>query len=131
MKSTMINRRKLATDGNDGFVTDRDDKGNPKAPEQVEVPRVAAKKDEVEPLPEALPVPAAVPAPSGTSDPATLLSAIPTDMILKIVGELPKDEDFASNQEKQQALIGFTELLRTRPVEPAPVEERSAEDANP
>jgi len=46
---TMAADEKAAASGSDQFVTDRDEAGNPKAPEKAEVPRLAAKKKEAQP----------------------------------------------------------------------------------
>jgi hypothetical protein len=115
--------------GGAAFVTDRDEKGEAKAPERMEVPRVAKKKKEAQPEEVAPPAPvAAPPAPAPTPAPpapvptaggGNVLEALPTELILKIVEELPKIEGFEQNKELQDALIQVTEILKGRPVEPA------------
>lgn len=96
------------------WTTDRDENGQPKLPETAEVPRIAAKKKEAEP---AAVAPAPAPAASNPID------YIPTESLLKIIEDMPKDEDFAQNPGKQDALIELTNILKTRPVMPAePVE---------
>lgn len=97
-----------AANGSDGFVTDRDDKGQPKKPEVVDVPRVAGKKKEAEPV--------AAPAPAPAK--ANPIDYIPTEALLKVIEAMPKDEDFAQNKGKQDALIELTNILKTRPVLP-------------
>src|SRR5208337_2041085 len=123
--------KKGGAPGADAFVTDRDEQGNPKAPERAEVPRVAAKKkkeaqpeDIAPPAPVAAP-PAPVPAPPAPAPIPTggnVLEALPTELILKIVEELPKIEGFEANKDLQDALIQVTEILKGRPVEPKPAE---------
>jgi hypothetical protein len=108
--------------GNDWFATDRDESGQPKAPEQVTVPRVAAKKKEKEAAPApaapaAAPA-AAAPAPGPVAGSKGTLQALPTELILKIVEELPKVEGFEANKQLQDALIETTEILKARPVQP-------------
>ena len=93
-----------AGSSNDAFVTDRDESGNPKKPERMEVPRIAQAKAN----------------PAG--DAANALAMVPTEIILKIVGDLPKEDDFQQNPQKQNALIYFTNLLAQRPIEPKPEE---------
>jgi len=93
-----------STPGNDAFVTDRDDSGKPKPPEKAEVPRVAA-----------------------AADANNALAAIPTEMIVKIVEDLPKEEAFQQNPALQDALIFFTNVLKTRPrVAPEPAKGQEA-----
>jgi hypothetical protein len=100
---------RAAGNGSDAFVTDRDDKGQPKAPETAEVPRVAKKKDK-----EAAPaIPAAV-APAKKD----LIEYIPTEDLLKIIEDMPKQDDFAQSREKQDALVALTNVLKGRPVLP-------------
>jgi hypothetical protein len=112
--------------GADAWVTDRDSNGQPKAPEQVEVPRYAAKKKK-EAEPAAAPAPAATPmAPGATAKTGSPLDFVPTEMILKIVEDLPKQEGFAQNKGMQDALIEMTNILKNRPVAPAKPEEGAA-----
>ena len=114
------------------FVTDRDEKGEAKAPEKLEVPRLAArkkKKEAEDPAPEAAaapvpPVPPTPPAPVAEAPaPAAAggdaIDYIPTEMIIKSIAEIQKSEDFAQNRGKQDALIKLTEVLKSRPVLPA------------
>lgn len=129
------------------FVTDRNEKGEAKAPEQLEVPRLAAKKKkeaEEDPaaagaLPAAAPAPvSAAPASSGSVNP---IEYIPTETLIKVIEDMPKEDDFAQNKDKQDALIALTEILKARPVlapepdaaaAPAPVvASKTADDASP
>lgn len=105
--------------GADAWVTDRDENGQPKTPERAEVPRLAAKKKEAEPV--AAPPAAAAPAAGGSP-----LDFVPTEMILKIVQELPKQEGFEQNKGMQDALVQMTQILQNRPVVPAAPEEGAA-----
>jgi hypothetical protein len=43
-------------------------------------------------------------------------------MILKMVEDMPKEEGFAQNKGMQDALIELTNILKSRPVEAAPIE---------
>jgi hypothetical protein len=119
-----------ATNGNDGFVTDRDDKGQPRAPEVVEVPRVAAKKKKEAEEPAASAAPAATPAAPVSS--INAIDYIPTETLIKVIEDMPKEEDFAQNKNKQDALIELTNVLKARPVlPPEPVEGEAATPAAP
>src|SRR5271157_3797077 len=115
------------------FTTDRDEKGEAKMPEKAEVPRLAARKKKeaedpaldapVAPVPPPAPAaaaPAPAPAPSGG---VNAIDYIPTETLIKVIGDLPKEDDFAQNQGKQDALIELTNVLKSRPVlPPEPVE---------
>jgi hypothetical protein len=119
--------------GGSFFTTDRDEKGEPKSPEKVMVPRLAKKKKEAvpeepvdaAPLPEAEPMPApAAPAPA-TPAPAAGGSAIdyiPTETLIKVVQDLSKElSDAAQGGNKagvEDAIIEITNVLKARPVLP-------------
>jgi hypothetical protein len=121
--------------GGAAFTTDRDEKGEAKMPEKVEVPRLAAKKkkeaedpalDAAAPVPPVPPTPPAAaapaPAPAATGS-VNAIDYIPTETLIKVIGDLPKEDDFAQNQGKQDALIELTNVLKSRPVlPPEPVE---------
>jgi hypothetical protein len=124
-----IHASKKNADGGAAFSTDRDEKGEAKAPEKLEVPRVAKKKKEavpeepmaaapVAPTPEPIPAPAA-----GGSNP---IDFIPTETLIKVIGDLPKEDDFAQNKGKQDAVVQLTEILKSRPVLPAEPAEGAA-----
>ena len=112
------------------FVTDRNEQGEAKAPERLEVPRLAKKKkkeaeDPVAEAPVPAPVPEAAapvppaPAPAAPAPEATAGNAIdyiPTEMIIKSIGDIQKEEDFAQNRGKQDAIIELTKVLKSRPV---------------
>jgi hypothetical protein len=138
--------------GGGGFSTDRDEQGEAKAPVRAEVPRLAKKKkkeaedpapvapvgapptDQVPEAPVAAPAaPAAAPAPApagnGSVNP---IEYIPTETLIKVIGDLPKEDDFAQNKNKQDALIALTDILKSRPVlPPEPVEGQAAAPAAP
>ena len=115
-----------AANGSDGFVTDRDDKGEPKKPEVVEVPRVAAKKKKEAEEP-AVPAPAA---PAAAPAKVNAIDYIPTETLIKVIEDMPKEDDFAQNKNKQDALIELTQILQARPVlPPDPAEAPKAEAA--
>lgn len=109
-----------------GFTTDRDEKGEAKAPEKLEVPRLAKKKKEAVPEPAApipgagaaTPEPVPAPAPAGVAGGGNPIDYIPTETLIKVIGDLPKEEDFPQNKGKQDAVIQLTEILKQRPVEP-------------
>lgn len=112
------------------FVTDRDEKGEPKAPEKAEVPRLAAKKKKEaipeEPMaavPPVSPVPPTPPASAGGVNP---IEYIPTETLIKVIGDLPKEDDFGQNKGKQDALVALTEILKSRPIEPVEQPEAAA-----
>jgi hypothetical protein len=112
---------KKNADGGAAFTTDRNEKGEAKAPEKLEVPRVAKKKKEAVPeepmaaAPVAPAVPEPVPAAPGGSNP---IDFIPTETLIKVIGDLPKEDDFAQNKGKQDAVVQLTEILKSRPVLP-------------
>src|SRR5271154_1545830 len=135
-----------------GFTTDRDEQGEAKAPEVVGVPRLAKKKkkeaeepapvapvapptDQVPeaPLPApAAPAPVAAPAPAAGNGKVNPIEYIPTETLVKVIGDLPKEDDFAQNKNKQDALVALTEILKTRPIlPPDPVEGQAAAPAMP
>src|SRR5271170_1317853 len=105
-----------SADGGVGFVTDRNESGEAKAPELIAVPRLAKKKKEAVPDPAAaIPAPAA-PAPAAGGGSVNPIEYIPTETLIKVIEDLPKEEDFAQNQGKQDALIELTNILKSRPV---------------
>src|SRR5271157_1863675 len=111
-----------SADGGAAFTTDRNEQGEAKAPEVVGVPRLAVKKKK-EAVPEAAaPVPA--PAPAGGS--VNPIEYIPTETLIKVIEDLPKEEDFAQNKGKQDALIELTNILKARPVLAPEVPEAAA-----
>jgi len=116
--------------GAGAFVTDRDEKGEPKAPEKVGVPRLAVKKKK-----EAVPEPAApVVPPAPTPDmggKVNPIDYIPTETLIKVIGDLPKEEDFAQNKGKQDALVELTNILKSRPIEPPEQPEAAKAPAAP
>lgn len=128
-----------------GFVSDRDEKGEAKAPTQLTVPRLAKKKKEAvpeEPTP-AAPIPAADAAPAAAAPAPTPaapagggsvnpIDYIPTETLIKVIEDLPKEDDFAQNTGKQDALIELTNILKGRPImPPEPVAGEAAAPAAP
>ncbi len=107
------------------WVTDRDVNGQPKSPEKGEVPRLAAKKKEAGP-------PAGAIAPAAPAKTGSPLDYVPTEMILKIVQDLPKQEGFEQNKGMQDALVKMTQILQQRPVvQPKPQEGAAPAPAMP
>lgn len=124
------------------FVTDRDEKGEAKAPEKLEVPRLAKKKKKeaedpaldaaapVPPTPPAPPVAEAAPAaPAPAAGGINAIDYIPTESLIKVIEDLPKEDDFAQNKNKQDALIELTNVLKARPVLPPEAPEGQAQAA--
>jgi len=119
--------------GGSFFSTDRDEKGEPKAPEKVMVPRLAKKKKEAvpeEPI-DAAPVaeePMAAPAPAPAAPAAapvaggSAIDYIPTETLIKVVQDLSKElSDAAQGGNKagvEDAIIEITNVLKARPVLP-------------
>jgi hypothetical protein len=107
-------------DGGAAFSTDRDEKGVAKAPEKVEVPRLAAKdkkaqKPAATPIaPVTPPAPAAAPIPEeGTFDVKLLGTEALSELIKAAVGCKSFEED-----KQGQALVEvMTRELKTRPIE--------------
>ena len=118
---TMAADEKAAAVGNDAFVTDRDEAGNPKAPEKAEVPRLAAKKKEAQPEvapPVAAPAPAAPAAGGGSLD--ALFAKLPSDFLADLVKKLTSLEGFEQDKDVQAAVENLAGKLQARPVEAAP-----------
>jgi len=121
-----IHASQKSANGGAAFVTDRDDKAEAKSPEVVSVPRLAVKrkkKEAEDPAPEAAAIPAAAPAaaPAPMAEPVSktnVIDYIPTETLIKVIEDLPKEEDFAQNKQKQDALIELTNVLKARPVLP-------------
>ncbi len=120
----MASDEKAAATGNDAFVTDRDESGSPKAPEKVEVPRLAAKKKEAQPdaapaaPAAAAPAPAAPAAGGGSLD--ALFAKLPSDFVADLVKKLTSLEGFEQDKDVQAAVENLAGILQTRPVEAAP-----------
>lgn len=130
-------------DGGAAFSTDRNEQGEAKAPEKLEVPRLAKKKkkeaedpalDAAAPVPPVPPVPpvaeaAPAPAPAAPAAGGNAIDYIPTETLIKVIGDIQKEEDFAQNRGKQDALIQLTEIIKARPVLPAEQPEAAAAPA--
>jgi hypothetical protein len=117
----MASDEKTSAVGNDAFSTDRDEQGNPKAPQKAEVPRLAAKKKEAQP--EAAPIapPAAPPAPAaGGGSLDALFAKLPSDFVADLVKKLTSLEGFEQDKDVQAAVENLAGILQTRPVEAAP-----------
>jgi hypothetical protein len=113
---TMASAKKKA-DGA-GFVTDRDEKGEPKAPEKIEVPRVAAKKKEA--VPEAAPVaaPAAAPAaPPATLDTKADIGSLSSEALAKAIKALTGIKEFETDKAAQAFIEQMASVLKNRPIE--------------
>jgi hypothetical protein len=119
----MASDEKTSAAGNDAFSTDRDEQGNPKAPEKAEVPRLAAKKKEAQPEPPAAAAPPAAapaaPAAGGGSLDA-LFAKLPSDFVADLVKKLTSLEGFEQDKDVQAAVENLAGILQTRPVEAAP-----------
>lgn len=118
---TVAADEKAAASGSDQFVTDRDEAGNPKAPEKAEVPRLAAKKKEAQPEvapPVAAPAPAAPAAGGGSLD--ALFAKLPSDFLADLVKKLTSLEGFEQDKDVQAAVENLAGKLQARPVETAP-----------
>lgn len=118
------------------FVTDRDENGQPKAPEKAEVPRLAGRKKKEAEDPAAAAAPAAPPAapaaaapvppppapvaPTGDGTLDTLFESLPSEFIAKLVKDLTGIEGFEANKSVQAAVERLAEILKNRPVEAAP-----------
>ena len=118
-----------AAGGGAGFITDRDENGNPKAPEKAEVPRLATdkkaapapKKDNVVQMPApaapAAPVTApatAAPIPEGGTFDITTLS---TEALAKAIKALTSISEFEEDKSAQALIEEMAATLKTRPIE--------------
>src|SRR5208282_5704568 len=122
-KPQMAADEKTSAAGNDAYSTDRDEQGNPKAPEKAEVPRLAAKKKEAQPEPPAAvaPTPAAPAAPAaGGGSLDALFAKLPSDFLADLVKKLTSLEGFEQDKDVQAAVENLAGKLQQRPVEAAP-----------
>jgi hypothetical protein len=122
-KPQMAADEKTSAAGNDAYSTDRDEQGNPKAPEKAEVPRLAAKKKEAQPEPPAAvaPAPAAPAAPAaGGGSLDALFAKLPSDFLADLVKKLTSLEGFEQDKDVQAAVENLAGKLQQRPVEAAP-----------
>ena len=121
-------REKKAADGGAAFTTDRDEKGEPKAPEKLEVPRVAAKKTaEVPPPPppEAPPAPAATTESSGASAPIPAdgtfdINTLSSEALAKSIKALTSIKEFETDKSAQALIEEMANVLKQRPAEQEP-----------
>jgi hypothetical protein len=97
-----------------GFVTDRDDKGEPKAPEKLEVPRVAAKKKEA--VPEAVPA-APVAAPAPALDTKADIGSLSSEALAKAIKALTGIKEFETDKAAQAFIEQMASVLKNRPIE--------------
>jgi hypothetical protein len=118
----MASDEKTSAAGNDAYTTDRDEQGNPKAPEKAEVPRLAAKKKEAQPDAAAVAPPAAAPAApaAGGGSLDALFAKLPSDFVADLVKKLTSLEGFEQDKDVQAAVENLAGILQTRPVEAAP-----------
>jgi hypothetical protein len=135
------------------FTTDRDEKGEPKAPEKIEAPRLAAKREkEAAPAPAAAPVvppveaaapiappaaPVAPPAESKTLSPNQEpgmkgdILLLPSDILTKVVKALTSIADLVNDKNGAALLADIAAELNTRPLEPEEKPEPKAAPAAP
>lgn len=129
------------------FTTDRDEKGEPKVPEKIEVPRLAAKREkEAAPAPAAAPVvppapvappsaPVAPPAESKTLSPNQEpgmkgdILLLPSDILTKVVKALTSIDDLVNDKNGAALLSDIAAELNTRPLEPEEKQEPKAAPA--
>lgn len=120
------------------FVSDRDENGEPKAPEKLEVPRVAKKKEKeaapepaapIPPAPEAAapvapaPAPVAAPASAGGGlgpDGKFDIKTLSTEALAKAIKALTSIKEFEKDKSAQALIEEMTAELKTRPVEQEP-----------
>ena len=117
MSAPMASAKKKA-DGGAAFSTDRDEKGVAKAPEKVEVLRLAAKdKKAQKPVAAPAPVaPVAAPAPipeNGTFD----IKTLSTEALAKAIKALVSIKEFEEDKSAQALIEQMAEELKTRPIE--------------
>ena len=118
----MASDEKTSAAGNDAYTTDRDEQGNPKAPEKAEVPRLAAKKKEAQPDAPPVAPPAAAPAApaAGGGSLDALFAKLPSDFLADLVKKLTSLEGFEQDKDVQAAVENLAGKLQQRPVEAAP-----------
>lgn len=113
---TMASDKKKA-DGA-GFTTDRDEKGEPKAPEKLEVPRVAAKKKEAVPeAPIAAPAAAPVAAPPAALDTKADIGSLSSEALAKAIKALTGIKEFETDKAAQAFIEQMASVLKNRPIE--------------
>lgn len=103
-----------ASQGSNAFVTDRDEKGQPKAPETLEVPRIAAEKVAMKTdlTKKAAPVPAPVAAP------ANIFDAWTSDCLAAAIKAVTSTAEYASDKAAQQGVGMMNDALKNRPAMP-------------
>ena len=102
------------------FISDRDEKGEPKAPELAEVPRVANFKnaDLFYGSPKkAAPVPAPTKPKAPTSNPDADIQQLSSDVLAKLVKALSTAEDLMNDKAANRFIGAIAEELASRPVE--------------
>jgi hypothetical protein len=101
-----------------GFVTDRDEKGEPKAPEKLEVPRVAAKKKEAQPeaVP-AAPAAALAPAPAAELNTKADIGSLSSEALAKAIKALTGIKEFETDKSAQAFIEQMAAVLKNRPIE--------------
>jgi hypothetical protein len=102
------------------FVSDRDEKGEPKAPELAEVPRLASKNDDLfygtkKAAP--VPVPTKAPAPAATPKPEADINQLSSDTLAKMQKALAGSDDLMNDKAAQAFIAAIAETLMERPVE--------------
>jgi hypothetical protein len=114
--------------GNDNFVMNDEVEGGGK---EIEVPRLAAAKDPAVAEPDPAPAPMPPAAGENSATDTEVLQMIPTDVLLKVVADLSKRDDFQTNPVVGNVVIRLTQILQSRPVEAEPVEEGAVPAAAP
>lgn len=113
------------------FVSDRDEKGEAKAPEKLEVPRLAAKDKKAAPgagvAPAKSPTPIAAPAAPAaatTANPTPIppkgsfdIQSLSTEALAKTVKALVSIKEFEEDKSAQALIEALTAELKTRPIE--------------
>jgi len=101
-----------------GFVTDRDEAGEPKSPEKIEVPRVAAKKKEAVPeAPLAAPAAPAAPAPAAPLDTKADIGSLSSEALAKAIKALTGIKEFETDKAAQAFIEQMASVLKNRPIE--------------
>lgn len=103
--------------GSDNWVNDRDENGEPKAPELAEVPRLAAKGKKAAPAAAVPPPPIAPKAPAKPAEPSADITQLSSDTLAKMQKALAGSEDLMNDKAAQAFIAAIAEELMNRPVE--------------
>jgi hypothetical protein len=102
------------------FISDRDEKGEPKAPELAEVPRLASSfknADLFYGTKKAAPVPPVPTAPAAAPKPSADITQLSSDTLAKMQKALAGSEDLMNDKAAQAFIAAIAEELMNRPVE--------------